>query len=45
MEKYWWHKKKLSDEVSNSKIDKILNIATKNGAYSGKLVALVVGDF
>ena len=45
MEKYWWHKKKLSDEVSNSKIDKILNIATKNGAYSGKLVGAGGGGF
>ena len=45
MEKYWWHKKKLSDEVSNNKIDKILNIAKKNGAYSGKLVGAGGGGF
>ncbi|OUU51702.1 MAG: hypothetical protein CBC25_04905 [Pelagibacteraceae bacterium TMED65] len=45
MEKYWWCKKKLSTDVSNSKIDKIIKTALKNGAYAGKLVGAGGGGF
>ena len=34
----WKHKKKLSKSISNKKIDKIYDLAMKNGALGGKLL-------
>ena len=38
LDKMWKIKKKLSKNVSNTKIDKIYNLAKKNGALGGKLL-------
>lgn len=45
MNKYWWYKKKLSDDVTQNKIDKIFNFALNKGAYSGKLLGAGGGGF
>ena len=45
MEEYWWYKKRLSNDVTNIKIEKILNFAKKKGAYSGKLLGAGNGGF
>ncbi|MDA7583569.1 kinase [bacterium] len=45
IEKYWWYKIKLSNDVTNPKIDRLMKIAFKNGAYSGKLVGAGGGGF
>ena len=41
----WIEKKYLSSNISNSKIDNIYNIATKNGALGGKLLGAGGGGF
>ena len=41
----WKIKKKLSKNVSNTKIDKIYNLAKKNGALGGKLLGAGSGGF
>lgn len=45
MDQYWWNKKKLSNEVTNKKIDNILKLGIKNGAKSGKLLGAGGGGF
>ena len=45
MNKYWWYKKKLSDDVTNKNIDKIYNLGIKNGAYAGKITGAGGGGF
>lgn len=41
----WYLKKKLSNSISNSKIDELYNIAMKNGAFGGKLLGAGGGGF
>ena len=41
----WKLKKKLSDQVSNSRLDEIYNMALKNGAMSGKILGAGGGGF
>jgi D-glycero-alpha-D-manno-heptose-7-phosphate kinase len=45
MDKYWYLKKKLAENVSNHEIDKLYKKALKNGAYAGKLVGAGGGGF
>ena len=45
LKKYWWYKKKLTSNVSNSHIDKIYDQGIKLGAYSGKLLGAGAGGF
>ena len=45
LDKMWKIKKKLSKNVSNTKIDKIYNLAKKNGALGGKLLGAGSGGF
>ena len=45
MNKYWWYKKKLSNDVSNNRVNKIYNTGIKNGAYAGKLTGAGGGGF
>ncbi|WP_440913829.1 GHMP family kinase ATP-binding protein [Candidatus Pelagibacter sp.] len=45
MNEYWWYKKKLSEDVANSKINQIYNIGIKNGAYAGKITGAGGGGF
>ncbi len=45
LRKYWWYKKKLTLNVSNSHIDKIYDQGIKLGAYSGKLLGAGAGGF
>jgi D-glycero-alpha-D-manno-heptose-7-phosphate kinase len=45
MDEYWWLKKKLAYNVTNSKIDKIFSLAKKLGAESGKLLGAGGGGF
>jgi len=37
MHKNWLYKKRLAKTISNNKIDKLYQLALKNGAYGGKL--------
>jgi D-glycero-alpha-D-manno-heptose-7-phosphate kinase len=43
--KSWEAKKRVSDAISNSEINKIYNIALENGAYSGKVSGAGGGGF
>ena len=45
MDEHWQHKKKRSQGMSNSEIDKWYNIALKNGAVGGKLIGARGGGF
>jgi len=45
LDQTWKLKKKLSKNVSNSKIDKIYELAKKNGAIGGKLLGAGSGGF
>ena len=45
MQKYWFLKRQLAPNVSNREIDKLYNMALKNGAYAGKLVGAGGGGF
>lgn len=45
LNKYWWYKKKLSNDVSNNRVNKIYNTGIKNGAYAGKLTGAGGGGF
>jgi D-glycero-alpha-D-manno-heptose-7-phosphate kinase len=45
MDESWQEKKKLSKNVSNKTIDRIYNIAKKEGAYGGKLLGAGGGGF
>ena len=41
----WYLKKKLSNSISNPKIDELYNLALKNGALGGKLLGAGGGGF
>ena len=43
--KSWEAKKRVSENISNNEIDKIYDIAIKNGAYSGKVSGAGGGGF
>ena len=43
--KSWESKKNMAKSVTNSEIDKVLNIALENGAYSGKVSGAGGGGF
>lgn len=43
--KSWTAKKNMAESVSNEKIDSILDVAIKNGAYSGKVSGAGGGGF
>lgn len=43
--KSWEAKKRVSNSISNSEIEKIYNLAMKNGAYSGKVSGAGGGGF
>jgi D-glycero-alpha-D-manno-heptose-7-phosphate kinase len=43
--KSWKAKKRVSNNISNSEIDKIYNLAIENGAYSGKVSGAGGGGF
>ena len=45
MDESWKEKKKLTKNVSNKTIDRIYNIAKKQGAYGGKLLGAGGGGF
>jgi D-glycero-alpha-D-manno-heptose-7-phosphate kinase len=45
MHEHWEHKKRRSDGVSNSQIDKWYSLAMRNGAIGGKLVGAGGGGF
>ena len=45
LDKMWKIKKKLSKNVSNTRIDKIYTLAKKNGALGGKLLGAGSGGF
>ncbi len=45
MKKHWEEKKKRSSNMSNQCIDKLYNLALKNGALSGKLIGAGGGGF
>jgi D-glycero-alpha-D-manno-heptose-7-phosphate kinase len=45
MDEHWQHKKKRSDAISTSEIDKWYDIALRNGALGGKLVGAGGGGF
>jgi D-glycero-alpha-D-manno-heptose-7-phosphate kinase len=45
MHEHWEHKKRRSDRVSNSQIDKWYSLAMRNGAIGGKLVGAGGGGF
>ena len=45
MSLYWEEKKKLTKGVTNKYVDKICNIANKNGAYGYKLLGSGGGGF
>jgi len=45
MNLYWEEKKKLTKGISNKYVDKIINIALKNGAYGCKLLGSGGGGF
>ena len=45
LDKSWKIKKQLSNEISTKYLDKIYNIAIKNGAYGGKLLGAGGGGF
>ncbi len=43
--KSWESKKRVSDSISNSEIDRLYDLAISNGAYSGKLSGAGGGEF
>ena len=45
LDKNWNIKKKLSDQISNTNIDRLYLIAKKNGAIGGKLLGAGSGGF
>jgi D-glycero-alpha-D-manno-heptose-7-phosphate kinase len=45
LDESWQLKKKLSTQITNSKIDEAYDIAKKNGAYGGKLCGAGSGGF
>ena len=45
LDKSWKEKQKMSNQISNSKIDKIFETAIKNGAISGKVSGAGGGGF
>ena len=45
LDTFWQYKKKLSNNVTNEKIDKYYSIAIKNGASGGKLIGAGGGGF
>lgn len=45
LNEYWWYKKKLSNKVSNKKIDDLIKLGISNGAYSAKIVGAGGGGF
>ena len=45
MNEHWFYKKKLADEVSNSKINKLISSGLKSGAESAKLLGAGNGGF
>ena len=45
LDRMWKIKKKLSKNVSNTRIDKIYTLAKKNGALGGKLLGAGSGGF
>ena len=45
LEKSWFLKKKVTESISNIELDKIYNLAKKNGAYSGKITGAGGGGF
>lgn len=45
LDKNWSYKKKLSDQISNSNIDKLYTFAKKKGAIGGKLLGAGSGGF
>ena len=45
LDQFWQHKKKLSTNVTNKKIDNYYSIAIKNGALGGKLIGAGGGGF
>tara|TARA_Y100000768_G_scaffold375568_1_gene346518 strand:+ start:137 stop:1114 length:978 start_codon:yes stop_codon:yes gene_type:complete len=45
LDRFWQYKKKLSNNVTNEKIDQYYSIAIKNGALGGKLIGAGGGGF
>jgi len=45
LDEYWQHKKKLSNKITNSKIDKMYSKAKKAGAIGGKVIGAGGGGF
>lgn len=45
MNRYWWNKKKLSKDVTNNKIDALIQKGLKGGAKTGKILGAGGGGF
>lgn len=45
LNKTWEYKKKLSDKISNSEIDRLYDIALNSGAYGAKIIGAGGGGF
>lgn len=45
LNKHWYYKKKLSENVSNSSINKLINIGLNNGAVGAKVLGAGDGGF